>query len=71
MMNQDLVTLCVIRALAGLGLAVASPAAFGITAVSFPREPERTIAFSALALGNPLGAMVGTLLGGVTAGLGG
>lgn len=63
--------LCVIRALAGLGLAIASPAAFGITAVSFPNDPERTVAFSALALGNPLGAMLGTLLGGATAGFGG
>ena len=57
--------------MAGLGLAVASPATFGIVAITFPTNPDRTIAFSALALGNPLGAMVGTLLGGATAGLGG
>ncbi len=71
MYPQSLVGLCIVRALAGLGLAVASPAAFGITATSFPTNPHRTIAFSALALGNPLGTMVGTLLGGATAGLGG
>ncbi len=51
MYPQSLVGLCIVRALAGLGLAVASPAAFGITATSFPTNPHRTIAFSALALG--------------------
>jgi MFS family permease len=68
---KDWVALCVVRAIAGLGLAIVSPAGFGITANTFPTEPGRTIAFSALAMGNPLGAMGGTLIGGGIASAGG
>lgn len=58
------------RALAGLGLAIASPAGFGIIGVTFRAEPERTIAFSVFGLGNPVGAAVGMVLGGLVAGAG-
>lgn len=61
---------CVIRALAGLGLAIASPAGYGIIGVSVVHEPERTITFAAFGLGAPIGAATGTILGGAVAGAG-
>lgn len=39
--------MCVTRALSGLGLAIASPAAFGIIGVNIRQEPARTIVFAA------------------------
>ena len=60
-----------IRAFAGLGLAIATPAGFGIIATTFVTEAERVIPFALLAFGNPLGAMVGALLGGGIASAGG
>jgi MFS family permease len=62
--------LCVLRAICGLGLAVASPAGFGIVGVTFKYEPERTVAFAAFGLGAPLGAACGTLIGGAIAATG-
>lgn len=64
------VALCVVRALAGLGLAVAAPAGFGIITTSVAYEPERTVTIAAFGLGNPVGASVGTILGGAVAGAG-
>ncbi|TXT07461.1 hypothetical protein VHUM_03181 [Vanrija humicola] len=61
--------LCIIRALTGLGLAVATPAGFGIIGVTFREEPGRTIAFAVFGLGNPIGASVGVLVGGAIAGI--
>ncbi|KAL7420663.1 hypothetical protein Q5752_004614 [Cryptotrichosporon argae] len=66
-----LVPLCVLRALSGAGLALATPAGFVIIGVMFREEPERTIAFACFGLGNPVGAAVGTLIGGAVAGSGG
>jgi MFS family permease len=59
------------RAFAGLGLAMASPAGFGIIGVSFTTEPARTMAFAALGVGTPFGASMGQILGGVVATSGG
>lgn len=67
---QNRVGLCVLRAICGLGLAVASPAGFGIVGVTFKYEPQKTIAFSAFGLGAPLGAACGTLIGGAIAATG-
>ncbi|WOO80487.1 Efflux pump terJ [Vanrija pseudolonga] len=61
--------LCIIRAFTGLGLAVATPAGFGIIGVTFRQEPGRTIAFAVFGLGNPIGASVGVLVGGAVAGI--
>ena len=65
------VALCVVRAICGLGLAVASPAGFGIIGSTIHQEPARTIVFSAFGLGAPIGGGVGYLIGGAVAGLGG
>jgi MFS family permease len=65
--GQSLAPLCVVRALAGLGLAIASPATFGIIGTTFRHEPARTIAFSILSMGSPLGATTGPILGGAVA----
>jgi MFS family permease len=65
---RSLIGLCVVRALCGLGLAVSTPSAFGIVGINFRDEPERTILFSVLGLGNPVGASVGMLVGGGVAG---
>ncbi|GMK59847.1 hypothetical protein CspeluHIS016_0900640 [Cutaneotrichosporon spelunceum] len=64
----NLLTICILRAISGLGLAIATPAGFGILGVTFREEPERTIAFSCFGLGNPVGASVGMLVGGAVAG---
>ncbi|KLT43451.1 major facilitator superfamily MFS-1 [Cutaneotrichosporon oleaginosum] len=64
----NLMALCIVRAISGLGLAVATPAGFGILGVTFREEPERTIAFSCFGLGNPVGASVGMLVGGAVSG---
>lgn len=55
------------RAMVGLGLAIASPAGFGIIGVTFREDPERSIAFAAFGLGGPVGAATGTLIGGAVA----
>ena len=65
---KSYIGLCVIRAMAGCGQALATPAAFGIVGVTFRDEPARTIAFAAFNLGNPIGAVVGQVLGGVMSG---
>ncbi|CAD6589695.1 MAG: hypothetical protein TREMPRED_005476 [Tremellales sp. Tagirdzhanova-0007] len=62
------VPLCVVRALAGLGLAIASPAGYGIIGANIRFEPERTIVFAAFGLGNPVGASIGTIMSGAVAG---
>jgi len=67
---KNRIGLCVLRAICGLGLAVASPAGFGIVGVTFQQEPARTVAFAAFGLGAPLGAACGTLIGGVIASIG-
>ena len=56
------VPLCVIRDLAGLGFAIASPAGYGIIGANIRSEPERTIVFAAFGLDNPVGGSIGALM---------
>lgn len=63
---RSLIPLCILRALSGLGLAIATPAAFGIIGVNF-RGPARTTAYACMSLGNPVGAALAMLLGGIMA----
>lgn len=62
---QNRIGICVLRAMCGLGLAVADPAGFGIVAMAFRKEPGRTIAFAAFGLGAALGVGAGTMIGAV------
>ncbi|OCF72147.1 hypothetical protein I204_07412 [Kwoniella mangroviensis CBS 8886] len=64
----DRIALTVFRAIAGLGLSISTPAGFGIIGITFREEPSRTIAFAALGVGTPLGAVVGEVVGGLIAG---
>lgn len=68
---QSHVALCVIRAVAGLGLALAMPSAFGIVGVTFIGHKERTVAFAVMGMGHPLGGSLGQVFGGLIAGSGG
>lgn len=43
------------------------PSAFGIVGVTFTQEPGRTIAFSAMGFGNPVGSALGQVFGGLIA----
>ncbi|EIW66522.1 hypothetical protein TREMEDRAFT_70106 [Tremella mesenterica DSM 1558] len=67
---RNLIAICVLRALVGLGLAISSPAGFGIIGVTFRKEPARSVAFAAFGLGAPVGSTTGTILGGAVADLG-
>ncbi|WRT66880.1 uncharacterized protein IL334_003843 [Kwoniella shivajii] len=62
--------LTIFRAIAGLGLSISAPAGFGIVGTNFREEPSRTMAFAALGLGTPVGAVVGEIIGGLIAGIG-
>ncbi|KAI0750334.1 major facilitator superfamily domain-containing protein [Daedaleopsis nitida] len=62
---QDDITIDILRALQGLGSAAAIPAALGILAHSFPPSRIRSIAFATFAAGAPVGAAIGSTLGGV------
>jgi len=64
------IALCIVRAFAGLGAAIAMPAAFGIVATTFPDDPERTIAFAVMGVGFPLGGGGGQVIGGLVASTG-
>lgn len=65
---QHHLALCVIRAIAGLGQALAMPAGFGIVGVTYRGERERSIAFAAMGLGYPIGSSLGQVFGGLIAG---
>lgn len=65
------IPLCVIRAIVGVGLAVATPAAFGIVGVNFRDQKSRTIAYGSMSMGNPVGASVAMIVGGAMASAGG
>lgn len=67
MMIQEYIPLCVIRAISGLGMALAGPSGFGVVGANVVTEPARTIVFAAFGLGGPIGAATGTLLGGAVA----
>ncbi|WVQ70376.1 uncharacterized protein L199_008603 [Kwoniella botswanensis] len=65
---RDYIGICIVRAIAGLAISISLPAAFGIIGVTFTEEPGRTMAFSALALGYPVGGGPGMIFAGVVAG---
>ena len=62
--------ICVLRGAAGFGMALASPSAFGILGTTFREEPARTVAFTLLGVGSPVGGSTGLLIGGATASAG-
>ncbi|WVQ98567.1 hypothetical protein IAU59_005694 [Kwoniella sp. CBS 9459] len=66
---RNYVAICVVRAFAGLAISISLPAAFGIIGVTFDAEPYRTMAFSALALGYPVGGGPGLIIAGLVAGI--
>ncbi|OCF39008.1 efflux protein [Kwoniella heveanensis CBS 569] len=66
---RNYVAICVVRAFAGLAISISLPAAFGIIGVTFDAEPYRTMAFSALALGYPVGGGPGMIIAGLVAGI--
>ncbi|WRT66881.1 uncharacterized protein IL334_003844 [Kwoniella shivajii] len=66
---RDYIAICVVRAFAGLSISISLPAAFGIIGVTFTEEPARTMAFSAMALGYPVGGGPGMIFAGVVAGI--
>lgn len=55
----------ILRALSGLGAAANVPAAMGILGTSIPPGKVKSYAFAIYAAGAPLGAIMGTLVGGV------
>lgn len=65
------VPLCIIRAIVGVGLALATPAAFGIVGINFRDPKSRTIAYGSMSMGNPVGASVAMIVGGAMASAGG
>lgn len=67
---KSFIPLCVIRAIVGVGLAVATPAAFGIVGVNFRDPKSRTIAYGSMSMGNPVGASVAMMVGGAMASAG-
>jgi hypothetical protein len=49
---------------------MAGPAGYGILGAAVRDPPQRTIVFAAIGLGGPIGASIGTTLGGAIAGAG-
>lgn len=64
---RNLIGICILRAISGLGASIALPAAFGIVGTTLRREPWRTRTFAAVALGGPVGALPGMLFGALIA----
>ncbi|CCM00646.1 uncharacterized protein FIBRA_02683 [Fibroporia radiculosa] len=62
---HDEITMDVLRGFQGLGAAACIPAGLGILAHSFPPSRIRSIAFSTFAAGAPVGAALGSAIGGV------
>ncbi|KAL0945380.1 hypothetical protein HGRIS_000876 [Hohenbuehelia grisea] len=63
--SNDAVTLDMLRGLQGIGAAATIPASLGILAHSFPPSRARSIAFATFAAGAPVGAGLGSVIGGV------
>ncbi|KAI0345781.1 hypothetical protein BDW22DRAFT_1426436 [Trametopsis cervina] len=61
---QDEVVLDVLRGVQGIGSAAVIPASLGILAHSFPPSRARSLAFATFAAGAPMGAVIGSLIGG-------
>ncbi|EIW66480.1 hypothetical protein TREMEDRAFT_34999 [Tremella mesenterica DSM 1558] len=64
------IAICVLRGIGGFGMSLASPAAFGILGTTFREEPARTIAFSIMGMGLPVGGSTGLIIGGAVASAG-
>lgn len=62
---NDEITLDVLRGFQGIGAAATIPSSVGILARSFPPSRLRSFAFATFSAGAPVGAAVGTLVGGV------
>ncbi|KAA1477463.1 efflux transporter, partial [Dentipellis sp. KUC8613] len=62
---NDAITIDVLRALQGIGAAAVIPASLGILAHAFPPSRARSIAFATFSAGAPVGAAIGSTLGGV------
>ncbi|KAI0729086.1 efflux transporter [Fomitopsis betulina] len=62
---QSEIVIDVLRGLQGLGSAAAIPASLGILAHSFPPSKTRSVAFATFAAGAPVGAAIGSTIGGV------
>ncbi|KAF5353804.1 hypothetical protein D9758_010586 [Tetrapyrgos nigripes] len=58
-------TLDILRGLQGVGASATIPAAIGTLAEAFPSPRARAIAFSTFSAGAPLGATLGTVIGGI------
>jgi MFS family permease len=63
--TPDSITLDILRAIQGLGIAAAIPAAVGILAHSFPPSRARSVAFATFSTGAPVGAALGMIIGGL------
>ncbi|KAL6303364.1 major facilitator superfamily domain-containing protein [Sparassis latifolia] len=63
--HGDEITLDVLRGFQGIGGAAVIPASLGMLAHAFPPSRIRSVAFAAFAAGNPVGAAVGSIIGGV------
>ncbi|KAI0781757.1 major facilitator superfamily domain-containing protein [Abortiporus biennis] len=62
---HDAITIFILRGLQGIGAAAVIPASLGILAHSFPPSRARSIAFATFGAGAPIGAALGSLIGGV------
>ncbi|KAF8887856.1 major facilitator superfamily domain-containing protein [Gymnopilus junonius] len=62
---NKVLTLDILRGLQGIGAAATIPASLGILATAFPPSRARSLAFATFAAGAPIGAVIGTALGGV------
>ncbi|KAK7444033.1 hypothetical protein VKT23_015430 [Stygiomarasmius scandens] len=61
----DSLVLDILRGLQGVGAAATIPAAIGTLAEAFPASRARAVAFSTFSAGAPLGATLGTVVGGI------
>ncbi|KAF8173584.1 major facilitator superfamily domain-containing protein [Mycena galopus ATCC 62051] len=61
----NLASITIFLAMLGLGAAANTPAAIGIIASHFPPGPQRNTAFGVLGAGQPLGYILGLVLGGL------
>ncbi|CCM06311.1 uncharacterized protein FIBRA_08562 [Fibroporia radiculosa] len=62
---NDEITMDILRGFQGLGAAACIPAALGILAHAFPPSRIRSVAFATFAAGAPVGAALGSAIGGV------
>ncbi|THU82425.1 putative efflux transporter [Dendrothele bispora CBS 962.96] len=62
---KDSLTLNILRGFQGVGAAATIPAAIGTLAEAFPASRARAIAFSTFSAGAPIGATLGTVVGGI------